>query len=501
MSVSQMLEALANQSPEVSKGIWDYQRLLNPGWKVEVFNPGTDTPNRRGQQVVDAFIDLLGQKYGSVDVVLGRMHMGAYMRGGYFAEIVLAENQRDAIDLATPDPASVRFKVIEDPVTKRQTFQLGQWQDKQFVPLDDAPGVSYIPIDPFPGVPYGRPMVAPAIFSALFLIGLLYDLRRVISQQGWPRIDIAVNTEKLLESLVQGEEASTPEEIEAVIGAAIRDVMTAYSQLQPDDAYVHSDEVEIKGPIGVTTGANLGGVEGIISVVERMLVRALKTTPLMLGITDGVSEANANRQWEMFIAGVKAMQHLAESMLQQFLQLLCQAQGVQAKVKWTFAEIRAAEEQRDALTESQKIDNAVKKYNQGWIDQDEAAMEITGHPPAEEEPRLTGALESASGAQANDENPDAGETKAGREPLTRLVEGQSVLRPSRIANRLAYRADMVRSGKIYVGTQTIAHGESTERYARPEEVWVPVGTRYYGRDNDVPVLDEYDVFVARVEQQ
>lgn len=474
---ARLLEHLASMSPEMSKGAWDYMRLLNPGWKVEVFNVGTDTPNARGQKIADDLFKRLDEQHGSADVVLTSLHMGAYFRGGYFGEIVFDDAGREALDIATPDPASVRFKVVEDPATRRQSYQLGQWQVDKFVPLDEEPSVSYIPVDKFPGSPYGRPLVSSAVFCCVFLMGLLHDLRRVISQQGWPRIEISLNTEKLLANLEAGEEVSTAEGVEKLITAAINDVQVAYSHLQPDDAYIHSDEVEIKGPIGVTSGANLSGIDAVIAVIERMLVRALKTMPLMLGITDGVSEANANRQWEITVSGVKALQHLLESMLQRFLRMACQAQGVQADVNFEFAEIRAAEAQRDALARSQEIDNAKKLYDMGLTDQDETAQELVGHEPAEEEPRYEAALKEANAAKAeataNDTNPDKGETKSA---LTwRVVEHPMRLPYCR--TRSAWRDHMLRGGDGFWVREEIRIAselaqELPRSYWRDGEQWV-----------------------------
>jgi hypothetical protein len=467
MAPSRLLELLMNLSPEMSKGAWDYMRLLNPGWSFEVLNPGSDTPNARGRAIVEEALDRIKQKHGSVDVVLGRLHMGAYMRGGYFAEAVFDDAGRELLDIATPDPASVRFRVVEDPETKRQRHQLGQWQNHKFVPLDDEEGISYIPVDPFPGNPYGRPLIAPAMFSALFLIGLLHDLRRVISQQGWPRIHIQVLTQKILDGIEADGEAHSQADVEAKLEAAINAVRDEYARLQPDDAYITGDEVDIKGPVGVTAGANLTGVEGVIEVVERMLVRALKTMPLVLGITDGVSEANANRQWEILISGVKALQHLAESMLERFFELACRMQGVQANVVWEFAEIRAAEAQRDALTRSQEIDNIFKLRDGGIIDQEEAAMELVGHPPAlEEAPTLKVEDEPETDVQDTDENPEPGTANAA---LTWAAY------PSRLTSDDS-GARMVKAG-YRVGVADIAPLRDAQGLLRPYAVFED-GTTY-----------------------
>lgn len=445
ISPQRLLEILANLSPEMSKGLWDYMRLLNPGWGFEAYNPGSETPNARARKIVEEVLDRIKQEHGSVDVVLGRMHMGAYMRGGYFAEAVFDDAGREMLDIATPDPASVRFKVVEDAETHKQKYQLGQWQNNKFVPLDEEEGVSYIPVDPFPGSPYGRPLVAPAMFSALFLLGLLHDLRRVISQQGWPRIHIQVLTEKLLAGMEQDENVNTPKEIEEALQAAIDEVRDTYGRLQPDDAYITGDEVEIKGPVAPVGGTNLTGIEGVIEVVERMLVRALKTMPLVLGITDGVSEANANRQWEILVAGVKALQHLAESMLERFFELACRMQGVQANIRWEFSEIRAAEAQRDALTFSQEIDNQDKLFKAGIIDQDEYAMNTVGHPPAEDGPLPFGG-QPAPEVQPNDTNPEPGTANA----AITWRDAPNLVLSRYSGSQASYRDEKARDGFGYV---------------------------------------------------
>lgn len=488
-SPSQLLEYLANLSPEISKGLWDYMRLLNPGWDFQVFTPGTETPSARGKAIIDALIARMVREHGSMDVVFARMHIGAYMRGAYFAELVLDEAGREALDIATPDPASVRFRVAAAD-DKKKYFQIGQWQDAQFVPLDGYETVAYTPVDAMPGNPYGRPLVAPAMFSALFLIGLLHDLRRVISQQGWPRIEIVVDTAKILESIPVENQPSTPEDTDSVIQQAIDSISRAYSALEPDDAWVHSDEAEIKGPVGVTA-TNFQGIGSVIEVIERMLVRALKTMPLMLGMTDGVSEANANRQWEIMVSGIKSLQHLAESIIGRFFEYACRVQGVPVTVQFEFAEIRAAEAQRDALTRSQEIDNEVKLRNEGFIDQDEASQNLVGHPPAEDGPIYGSSSgsdeEDDASPQDADENPDPGETKARPSAHWRVLD---------TAGKNTLKETLVGMGWIYQGSVEMA--ASWQNRLTETEHYEPVARLEDSAGRTLMV--EYDYYVREVPQ-
>lgn len=389
MSPQRLAEVLADLSPDVSRALWDFLRMCNPGWTVKVFRPGGKVAFPKGQQALDAFIERLAGYYGSFKIPVGYLYIGTFLRGAILGELVLDKTGRRPVDLATPDPASVRFQRMDDP-ERGGVWQPFQWQGGAKVPLD-RPTICYIPVDPLPGPPYGRPIVAPALFTALFLLGLLHDLRRVVAQQGYPRIDLVVNLEKLKEMMPvgEGDEDPDPKQLAAWVKAAVADIERFYAQLQPESAYVHTDVIEVKRPVGAVDSSSLGAVDGLIKALERMLVRGLKTMPLMMGTTDGVSEANANRQWEIYAAGIKSIQHLVEAMLERLFTLALQVQGMAAVVRFRFAELRAAEEERDARTQRLRQENAAHAFDRGWVSQNEAAQLAVGHDADAPAPRRT----------------------------------------------------------------------------------------------------------------
>jgi hypothetical protein len=384
MSPARLLELLADLSPEVSRELWNFLRMCNPGYEIVAMRPGGATRAAQTQQaVLDAFLAQLAEYYGALDVIFGRLFLSAFLRGALLGELVLSETGLP-IDLATPDPASVSFRQVPDP-ERGVVWQLGQWQRSEWVALD-RPTITYIPVDPLPGSPYGRAIAAPAVFPAIFLLAMLHDLRRVVQQQGWPRIDISINAEKLRAAMPESL-TDDPEAFKEWVSAAISEASTAYSELEPDDAYIHLDAETVNRPVGAVDASSLGAVGDLIEALERMLTRALKSMPLLMGITESTSEANANRQWEVYAASIKAVQHLAENLLGRLLTLALRASGVPAVAQVRFAELRAAEMLRDAQTEAQQIENAVAKYNAGFTSQDEASEAVTGHKADAPAPR------------------------------------------------------------------------------------------------------------------
>lgn len=405
MPPSRLLTLLADISPEVSRALWDFLRFCNPGWTATAYKPGTETISKPAQQALDAFLKQLGDQHGATDVVINRLFSGAWLRGAFLAELVLNSAGKMPLDLATPDPATVRFRAVKDP-ERGVVWQLGQYQSHAvFVPLD-VPTVRYVPVDPFPSSPYGRSPAHPALFAAMFLLNMLHDIKRVVSQQGYPRLDLIVDTTKLVATMPEDMQ-NDPEAVEEWVRSAIDDIAEAYTNLEPDDAYVHTDAIEINSPVGATTAGNLAGIATLIEGLERMVTRALKTMPLLMGNTEGVSETNAARQWEIHVAGIKSLQHLCEGLLEYLLGLALQAQGIQATVQFRFAELRYAELMRDEQVQSLKLRNAQAAYDAGYMSQDEASEYAVGHKADSQTPRAPSGKSSANPLVAANPEPGA----------------------------------------------------------------------------------------------
>jgi hypothetical protein len=389
MPPSKLMELLADVSPDVSRALWDFLLFCNPGWTARAYKPGTKTEDKAAQKALDDFLSNLHGTYSvpnvtPADVVLDTLFMGAFLRGGFFAELVLDADGRMPLEIATPDPATVRFRRVRDE-ERGPVWQIGQQQIGGFVPLD-RPTVCYVPIHPLPGKPEGRPLAAPALFTTLFLIGLFHDLRRVVSQQGYPRLDIEIDYD-LLKDAMPEEAKDDPVEFEKWLDALVASVEEHYGKLEPDDAFIHGKAVKVNRPVGAVDSRSLGAVEGIIKALERQAIRALKTMPLLFGVNEATTETHANRQWEIHVAGIKSLQHLCETMLERLLTFALLVQSIQADIEFRFSELRAAERIRDAQAEALEIANAARKRDEGWQKQDESAQQIVGHkavapPPA-----------------------------------------------------------------------------------------------------------------------
>jgi hypothetical protein len=380
MTPADLIPRMIRVSPEMSRALYDYLRIANPGWTLKAVKPNTDLPDLGAQEWCDFFIRTLNARPGkNAETTFNTILSGIFVRGALFFEVVLSpKDKRTFVDIVTPDPYTVRFRVADDPMTGSRGFELVQGTDRK-APVLNRPTIKYIPVDPVPDSPYGTSPLAPGLFPSLFIITMLQDARRVVAQQGWPRLDIMVKVAEIIATMTPADQKK-PEVVRAYVQKAVDDISNSYSQLDPDQAWVHSDTVEFGDPIGAI--GHLEGVGSLFDLLERMAVRAMKSMPLLFGMPEGVSEANANRQWEVHVTSIKAMQKIAEEALSSGFTLCLEANGVAAQAKFKFDEMRAIEELREAQTLFQKGENAQMFELLGYMEHDEASMYAVGHPAA-----------------------------------------------------------------------------------------------------------------------
>lgn len=369
LPLRKIIDIAVNTSPEIDRALWDFLRMAVPGYEIKVFTPGTREEDERATEYIRNFREYLKWKYGDESVIYRRMLAGAWMRGAMVVEVVMDDLGREAIDIATPDPGLFSFKLIDGD------WHIGQQQGSDWIPMD-RPTFRHVQIDPRPGRPEGRAPVGSALFPALFLLGLMQDLRRVIANQGYPRLDVSVDAERLAKLFK--ESISSAYDFDAELGSMIGIIRDNLADVGPGDAFVHGSFVEMNAPIGAI-GTELAAIESIIAGLERMIVRGAKTDILSFAITDGAGESQSNRQWEMKVQSVKALQHPAEILLETAYEMIAQAAGFLVEVEFRFAEIRATEELRDQQTQQIRQTNVLEMLDRGFLTPNEASLEMLGY--------------------------------------------------------------------------------------------------------------------------
>lgn len=448
---------LADLSPDVSMALWNWLRMCNPGWTCTVTRPGTSDPDLPAQALLDTFLAGLRGPYVNqtpgANVVIGMALSSLFLRGAALMELVLDARGRVPVNIAVPDPIYARYKKVKDPVYG-DGYELGQYQDQRWVPFD-RPTIISVPLDPLPTGPYGRPVAGSSLNTVLFLVAVFNDLRRVIQQQGWPRMDLEVDLPALLAAMPP--ESDDPQKLQNWAQEAIDQIVKVYNALEPDEAYVHLNTTKVNGVAGAAGSAGLAAIGAIVQSLERRMARALKTQPMFLGITDSSTESQARQQVAMQAAGIRAVQHALEDALTRLLTLALQVQGVLADVSFRFSELRALEADANAVTDAKEIANWEAKVRNGWATADEAAMAVMGHPAVGE--AVAGQVEMFTAESAMESTESTEDLEDDGEPMEsaddetmrrRLVRAFEWLgsRPANLSARVTVKPDGADEGPL-----------------------------------------------------
>ena len=332
-SADRLIKILTDASPDVDRAHHDFLRYCNPGWILESDDPAAQT-------ILDEFVLRMSDQGESLDAKIERLSSGAFLSGAFFLELVFDERGYEAIDLVVIDPFLAAYRRQEDPV-RGQYYQLGQVIDGRFVELTD-PTIKYEPINPVPNNPFGRSLISSAIFPCVFLLGLLKSARQVVETQAWPRSLISVDRQILKETGVP------PHDIKKYTEQIISQIKTEWPTLKKTEVPVYGSEVKIEGPVGAMGRNNLDGLNMLERVLERWIIRALKTQPILFGSNEALTESHADVQLLNHTIFIKSIQSSLEKILTRFFTLVLRARGNSSIPVFRLKRVNAIERRREA---------------------------------------------------------------------------------------------------------------------------------------------------------
>ena len=375
-SIDQVLDIIVSISPEVNVSLWHANRFVNPYFWLEFENP----EDMQAIEAMDRMMEMFTNYYGGFDTLTSQSVAGLFTRGGAFEEMVFAPMQGgllEPVDLVVRDPYWVRFEKQNDP-RRGRVWHYGQWINHSFKSFQEDPTILYLPLDPFPGPFYGRSMIGSAIYCVVFLIGLLRDIRRVISNQGYPRLDISVDLQALkpIHDELKSADEKTPDFLTWAQGQ-INNIMSLYNKLKPHQAYVHTSETTVNPHVGTLNSQGLGMLDEIVRLLERQAVRAMKTVPLLQGSNESLAESQADAQLLVYFESIRSLQRTIATIRSLLLTYGLRMQGILNGVKVHFGEVNEIQAMKRAQTRQVEIQNIILQMDAGLIALEEGQEEIS----------------------------------------------------------------------------------------------------------------------------
>lgn len=409
-TIEDLIDILSDAHPDVSYAIWNFVRLGNTKYNLTVRKPmGDGKPDDTMKKVITDFFDMMElpdqtrfSVSRSIDKMLGQMILAAVTRGAVAGELVMGAGLAEVAFLAPVDPGTVTFKFEQDRYVP--------YQDDGKIALD-LPTFFYEGLDERIDDPYGRSPILGAINMVMFQLQVMNDIKAVVHNQGYPRFDIKILEEVLLKRMPI-QIRNNEKEAQGWLNTRLNEIIDMYKNLDVDDTFVHFDSIEVGMAGGGKGGGALIDPEKLMTVIDNLLMTGLKTLSTILGRrSTGNTESFAKIEIKLYIQGVRAIQRVVERLMSRMLTAMLNLSGKQGIVSFEFEEIEIRTEMEQAQFDQIRLQNIALMRNEGWIDQDEAAMRAVGHAPVGESLIIPSAPRNANGGTpqgATDTNPSAG---------------------------------------------------------------------------------------------
>lgn len=382
-NVMDSLKIIRDISPDASMSVWNLLRLANSGHELEVIKP-SGAVDKRATDLLNEYAKNVAKMYGGgVDQLINVLLLTSYTQGAIALEVELSENIKDVVDFHAVDPSTLDFR------RNKETGELDlvQKQSDGTYKVLNRETVFYQPFDSDIGDPFGRSPILPVLQIIFFQTQVLKDLQRVVHHQGHPRYDIKVVEEAIIENMPDYIKNQGPDAVREFVQGYIEDVQNQMNNLEPDSDFFHTDSIEVDLAGGAT--GQMIDVQRLMSVINQQIVVSLKQLPILLGRNESTTETHGSIQWQIYVKGIESIQRGVKRLLERAYNVVLQIHGIQGSAHLTFDELQTSDRKADAEAESIETSTKIMQYNQGWIDNDEAAMEMVGHPAVDEPKQIT----------------------------------------------------------------------------------------------------------------
>lgn len=376
LTFEQLMEVVLSISPDADMALWNLNLFVNPYFWFEY-----ERKDAHSEAVVQEMLDRLTMYWGGLDVIVSQMVASLFLFGGTLSELVLSRDGMHPAFIIVQDPSTVRFQKEYDDYTGAYVWAYGQYINGGFNSMREDPTISYLGLHPLPGAPLGRPMIGSALSIILHIIGFIRDLRRVIANQGYPRLDISMNLQ-MMQDLYMQLKAESPgmSSFGEWAAAQKNNIMKLYAALKPHQAFVHSDDVTVNPHPGALNAQSLGMLEGIMDVLQRQAANGLKSNSLLQNFSSSSNWGDQQSviKWEVYAEGVGSIQETIRYPLSSHFNYGLRVEGIDNRVMLHFGEVNESQALRRAETRQIEIDNVLKQKEAGMVDDEEAKQLLEG---------------------------------------------------------------------------------------------------------------------------
>jgi len=216
---------------------------------------------------------------------------------------------------------------------------------------------------------------------------VINDLYRIMQLTGYPRMEAKV-LEEVLNKKAPVEIRMDPEKLRTYIENQMRQISAAISNIRPDQAFVHTDSVEVSMMNEKSPGMALD-ISKVIDTLNAQNQAGLRTMATILGRgNSGVNTATVEAR--LFTMNAEELNNPIADLMASVLTLAIRLQGSASRVEVTF---RPSEMRPDTELEPQYTMRAARlkeDLSLGIISDDEYHLQMYGRLRPDSAPELSG---------------------------------------------------------------------------------------------------------------
>lgn len=264
----------------------------------------------------------------------------------------------------------------------------------------DIPTFIYVAMDQVTTEAYPTSPMTSAVQAVLLDLDFNNDMRKALKRAVLPRLNSIIDSEKFRKN-TPPEILADPEKYVDYQNQAIAAVQGVINALNPEDALVSFDYVSHEFVDGGHDPSQV--IERVQKVLNAKLVAGSRSLPVTLGFaaTSGASSAESL----LFLKQCDGYRKKLNEAYSKALTIAIRTMGVEGYVEFTYPEANIKPTEELEAFKTMKQSRVLQLLSLGFITDDEAGLELTGHLPPAGAPQLSGTMFMDTAAQEPNANP------------------------------------------------------------------------------------------------
>jgi len=356
---------LTDHIPAVNACVWTWVRLAAaPGdFRIagETGRSADSARERLDQLARRLYTNPSGNRIG-LDSMLPELFTSLY-RDGIFAGFLTVDSDAGAVDQFLPvDPADLRAEEADG--RRRLVLEL----NNRTLPLE-RPDFYYIAFNGGVAQPFGRSILQAVPFVAYVEQQLVDDMKRASHNSGFHRLHVKITPPERLSG--ESDNAYT-DRINSYFDSTVRMIKS----LEVDDNPVTWDNVEIDhvAPEKSREVTNSWFMSHRAMIEE--ICAGTHLAPYLLGYSYGATTTWSGFKFDVVMRQVRSVQAEVAHFLEWIGDIDLALAGIDARCRFEFDNSFAYQARENLDVETGRVDNIIKLYQAGLIDQDRAREKV-----------------------------------------------------------------------------------------------------------------------------